>query len=91
MPRTAILLNVLIASPSDVRGERDVVTSVVRAWNADHYSTTGIMLNPLGTDNHQSKLLSDCACQKLKNSVRPSKVSSNAHVTSYMPLTSPLV
>src|SRR5260370_19279537 len=47
MPRTAIALNVLIASPSDVSGERDVVTSVARAWNADHYSTTGIMLNPL--------------------------------------------
>jgi hypothetical protein len=33
-PRTAIVLSVLIASPSDVSGERDVVTSVVRAWNA---------------------------------------------------------
>jgi hypothetical protein len=52
MLRTAVVLNVLIASPSDVSEERDVVTNVVHAWNAAHYSTTGIMLNPIRWETH---------------------------------------
>lgn len=52
MYRTAIVLNVLIASPSDVSEERDIVTNSVHAWNAAHYSTTGIMLNPIRWESH---------------------------------------
>src|SRR5258708_3128957 len=52
MPRTAIVLNVLIASPSDVSGEREIVTSAVHAWNAAHYPNTGIMLNPIRWETH---------------------------------------
>jgi hypothetical protein len=51
-PRTAIVLNVLVASPSDVSEERDIVTSSVYAWNAAHYSTSGIMLNPIRWETH---------------------------------------
>jgi hypothetical protein len=50
--RTAIVINVLIASPSDVSEERDVVTSVIYSWNAAHYETTGIMLNPVRWETH---------------------------------------
>lgn len=52
MLRTAIVLNVLVASPSDVSEERDIVTSAVHAWNAAHYATTGIMLNPIRWETH---------------------------------------
>ncbi len=51
-PRTAIVFNVLIASPSDVGKERDVVTNAIHAWNAAHCSTTGIMLNPIRWETH---------------------------------------
>jgi len=52
MLRTAFVLNVLIASPSDVSEERDVVTNAVLAWNAANYSSTGIMLNPIRWETH---------------------------------------
>ena len=52
MARTAIVLNVLIASPSDVGQERNVVTEVIHAWNAVHYRTTGIMLHPVRWETH---------------------------------------
>ena len=50
--RTAVVLNVLIASPSDVAAERDVVTSAIYAWNAAHHPTAGIMLNPVRWETH---------------------------------------
>jgi hypothetical protein len=52
MARTAIVLNLLIASPSDVRQERNVVTDVIHAWNAAHYQTTGIMLHAVRWETH---------------------------------------
>ncbi len=52
MPRTAVVINVLIASPSDVSEERDIVSSVVHAWNAAHFPTTGIMLNAIRWETH---------------------------------------
>ncbi len=50
--RTAVVFNVLIASPSDVTEERDVVTSAIYAWNAAHHPTAGIMLNPVRWETH---------------------------------------
>ncbi len=50
--RTAIVFNVLIASPADVSEERDVVTAAIHAWNAANYPTTGIMLNPVRWETH---------------------------------------
>ena len=52
MARTAIILNVLIASPSDVGQERDVVTDAIHAWNAAHYQTTGTMLHAVRWETH---------------------------------------
>jgi hypothetical protein len=52
MARTAIVLNVLIASPSDVGEERNVVTDVIHAWNAAHYQTTGTMLHAVRWETH---------------------------------------
>jgi hypothetical protein len=52
MARTAIVPNVLIASPSDVGQERNVVTDVINAWNAAHYQATGIMLHAVRWETH---------------------------------------
>jgi hypothetical protein len=52
MARTAIVLNFLIASPSDVGLERNVVTDVIHAWNAAHYQTTGVMLHAVRWETH---------------------------------------
>jgi len=52
MARTAIVLNVLIASPSDVGRERDVVSEAILAWNAAHYETFGIILHAVRWETH---------------------------------------
>jgi len=52
MPRTAVVLNVLIASPSDVNEERNIVADAVHSWNAAHFPTTGIMLQPVRWETH---------------------------------------
>ncbi len=52
MPRTADVINVLIASPSDVSEERGVVERAILDWNATHFSIMGIMLNPLKWESH---------------------------------------
>ena len=46
-PAQASVLNVLIASPSDVAAERDAVESAVHEWNASHFPQTGLMLRPV--------------------------------------------
>lgn len=50
--RSASVLNVLIASPSDVNEEREVVTRAISDWNAAHFSTTGIMLHAVKWESH---------------------------------------
>jgi hypothetical protein len=50
--RTAELLNILIASPSDVAEERDVVEKVILEWNASHLESTGVMLHPIRWESH---------------------------------------
>lgn len=49
---TATVLNVLIASPSDVSDERDVVEKALHEWNAAHGSRSQIMLHPIRWESH---------------------------------------
>jgi hypothetical protein len=51
-PVKATVLNVLIASPSDVSAERDAVESVIHEWNANHRAQTGITLHPVRWETH---------------------------------------
>ena len=51
-PATATVLNVLIASPSDVSAERDTVEKVIHEWNTNHRKSTGIMLEPVRWETH---------------------------------------
>lgn len=47
MPRSSNILDVLIASPSDVVEERDILTQVIVDWNSAHSRTAGVTLSPL--------------------------------------------
>lgn len=51
-PAQVKVLNVLIASPSDVSEERDAVESAIHEWNANHHASTGIMLHPVRWETH---------------------------------------
>ncbi len=50
--RTAEVLNILIASPSDVTEERDVVERVLHTWNASHFGHMGVLLHPVRWESH---------------------------------------
>jgi hypothetical protein len=52
MSRTATVLKVLIASPSDVVEQREVLTNVVLDWNATHWAAEGIVLMPVKWETH---------------------------------------
>jgi hypothetical protein len=49
---TAAVLNILIASPSDVSDERDLVERAIHDWNAAHFQSLGILLNPIRWETH---------------------------------------
>jgi hypothetical protein len=51
-PRVAAILRVLIASPSDVAAQREVLTNVVHDWNATHSTAEGIVLLPVKWESH---------------------------------------
>jgi hypothetical protein len=50
--RTAVVLRVLIASPSDVLKYRDLLTSVVHEWNDVHSLAQGVVLMPVKWETH---------------------------------------
>lgn len=51
-PVRVTILNVLIASPSDVSAERDAVESAIQEWNGNHHERMGIMLQPVRWETH---------------------------------------
>jgi hypothetical protein len=48
------IYNVMIASPSDVPSERNIVREVVYEWNAVHSQSRKIVLLPIGWETHSS-------------------------------------
>lgn len=50
--RTATVLSVLIASPSDIKEHREVLRNVVLDWNATHWAAEGIVLMPIKWETH---------------------------------------
>jgi hypothetical protein len=52
MARGSLVLSVLIASPSDVGKERDVVTEVIHEWNAVHSRRMDISVEPIRWETH---------------------------------------
>lgn len=47
MPFAATVLRVLIASPSDLRSERDLVERAIHRWNAVQSAYAGVVLLPV--------------------------------------------
>ena len=54
MPYTARVLKVMIASPSDVRHERQAVHALMHEWNAIHSQSRGQVLLPLAWENNSA-------------------------------------
>lgn len=52
MAYQATVLNVMIASPSDVAEERRLVRDAIYEWNAIHSKQFNVMLNPIGWETH---------------------------------------
>jgi hypothetical protein len=52
MARAAIVLSVLISSPSDVVAERATILTAIRDWNSSHSQDLGIMLEPIQWQTH---------------------------------------
>lgn len=52
MPYSAVVYKVFIASPSDVRMERDIAREVIREWNSGHSESTGVVLMDISWETH---------------------------------------
>src|SRR5579871_883984 len=52
MPRKATVYSIVIASPSDVSEERELVARVINEWNYAHSQTRGITLEPIRWETH---------------------------------------
>lgn len=59
MAHQAIILNVMIASPSDVAEERQLVRDAIYEWNTIHSKQFGIMLNPVCWETHVAPEMGD--------------------------------
>ncbi|MHB8154017.1 MAG: DUF4062 domain-containing protein [Bacillati bacterium] len=54
MSYNAIVFNVMIASPSDVASERNIIREVIYEWNAVNSHLRNIVLLPVGWETHSS-------------------------------------
>lgn len=59
MPFSATVYNVLIASPSDVPGERLAIAQSLYEWNSLHAQTQGVMLQPVMWETHSAPAMGD--------------------------------
>ena len=59
MPYSADVYNVLIASPSDVAEERQLVRQDIYSWNELHSRDLGIVLHPVSWETHIAPQLGD--------------------------------
>lgn len=61
MSYDARVFNVMIASPSDVKSEREIVRKVIYDWNAIHSEEKSMVLLPVGWESHTSPEMGDRA------------------------------
>ncbi|CAE6760633.1 hypothetical protein R69776_03354 [Paraburkholderia nemoris] len=59
MSYRATVYKVLIASPGDVPGERQIIREVLHEWNAVNSEKRGIVLLPVGWETHSSPEMGD--------------------------------
>jgi len=55
----AVVINVMIASPSDVPTERQNIRNIIHSWNAIHAQDRKVVLLPLGWETHGSPMMGD--------------------------------
>jgi hypothetical protein len=55
----ATVVKVMIASPSDVAHERQVVREIVGEWNSVHSEDRRVVLMPIGWDTHAGPEMGD--------------------------------
>lgn len=59
MPYQANVYQVMIASPSDVAREREIIKSVLHEWNFIHSADKRIILMPVGWETHSAPLMGE--------------------------------
>jgi hypothetical protein len=59
MSYQAVVINVMIASPSDVSAERSLIPSVIHIWNAVHAADRQQVLLPIAWETHASPKTGD--------------------------------
>ena len=69
MSYDAKAFNVMIASPSDVPSERNIVREIVYEWNAVHSQSRQIVLLPVGWETHSSPEMGGRAQEILNNQI----------------------
>lgn len=69
MPRQATIYRVLIASPSDVNDERNLLKEIIFEWNASHSLDMGIFLEPVLWESHVYPNLGDEPQQIINNQI----------------------
>src|SRR6266542_3337212 len=57
MSYRAKVVKVMIASPSDVGAERQVIRNVIQEWNNAHAEDKNIVLMPVGWESHSAPTL----------------------------------
>lgn len=55
----ALVVNVMIASPSDVKDEREIIRETIHKWNVLHAEGKQIVLLPVGWETHSSPTFGD--------------------------------
>lgn len=69
MAYQATILNVMIASPSDVAEERQLVRDAIYEWNAIHSKQSNIMLNPVGWEHNVAPQMGSRPQEIINNSI----------------------
>jgi len=69
MAYQATILNVMIASPSDVAEERQLVRDAIYEWNAIHSKQLNIMLNPVGWEHNVAPQMGNRPQEIINNSI----------------------
>lgn len=54
MSYSALVFNVMIASPGDVASERSIIREVIHEWNVVHSRARNIVLLSIGWESHSS-------------------------------------
>jgi hypothetical protein len=69
MSYQATVFNVMIASPSDVPDERDMVRDAVLAWNAAHARNRGVILDAVRWETHSHPTMEEPAQAALNKQI----------------------